>query len=48
MAARDEIMVRAIVNADKLFVRAEPSTEAQAMGSVLKNERYVVREEKDG
>ena len=48
MAARDEIMVRAIVNADKLFVRAEPSTESQAMGSVLQNERYVVREEKDG
>ena len=48
MAAREEIAVRAIVNADKLFVRSAPTTEAEALGSVLKNERYVVREEQDG
>ncbi len=47
-AARENIAVRAIVNADKLFVRSEPTTEAEAVGSVLQNERYVVLDEKDG
>ena len=48
IAAREEIRDRAEVTAEKLFVRAAPSTDAEILGSVLKNERYVVFEEKDG
>lgn len=46
--ARENIKLRATVNADKLFIREEASTEARPVGTALQNERYVVEEQRDG
>lgn len=46
--AREQVTERAIVNADKLYIRAEPSTEAEAVGTALQNERYAVQEKQEG
>ena len=46
--AREEIALRAIVLADRLIVRKEPTTESEALGVAIQNERYLVREEQDG
>ena len=46
--AKEEIALRAIVLADRLIIRKEPTTEADALGVAIQNERYLVREEQDG
>ena len=46
--APEYVKKRAIVNADRLYVRSEPSQGGEILGAVLKNERYEVREERDG
>lgn len=46
--AKNEIKERAIIEADRLRVRAAPSTEADTVFTALKNERYVVEDDKDG
>ena len=46
--AAGDVKERAIVEADKLNVRSEPSQEAEIVGQVLKNERYEIRGEEEG
>lgn len=46
--AEEFVAERAIVQADKLNVRAEANQEAEIVGQVLKNERYLVRGREDG
>ena len=46
--AKEEIALRAIVLADRLIIRKEPTTESDALGVAIQNERYLVREEQDG
>lgn len=46
--ARELVAPRAVVTADALNIRKEPSTDAEVVGQALKNERYVVEEEQDG
>lgn len=46
--AAEDVKERAIVEADKLNVRSEPSQEAEIVGQVLKNERYEIRGEEEG
>ncbi|MDO5415673.1 MAG: SH3 domain-containing protein [Lachnospiraceae bacterium] len=47
-AARPFVVKRAIILADKLNIRPEPTTEAASVGQVLQNERYEVLGEADG
>ncbi|MEF9939842.1 MAG: SH3 domain-containing protein [Clostridium sp.] len=46
--AEELVSLRAIISADALNIRKEPSTEAEVVGQALKNERYEVEEETDG
>lgn len=46
--AMDLVKKRAIITADALNIRKEPSTDADTVDQALKNERYVVEGEKDG
>ncbi len=46
--AREQVTERAIINADKLYIRSEPSTDAEVVGTTLQNERYAVQERRDG
>ncbi len=47
--ARELVNRRAIITADSLNIRKEPSTEAEVVGQALQNERYLVEgEEQDG
>jgi len=46
--ASELVALRAIITADSLNIRKEPSTEADVVGQALQNERYVVEEEADG
>ena len=43
--AKELVALRAVVTADSLNIRKEPSTEAEVVGQALKNERYVVEED---
>ena len=43
--AEELVALRAIVTADSLNIRKEPSTEAEVVGQALKNERYLVEED---
>ena len=47
-AAKPLVKLYAIVNADKLNVRQDPSAESPAVGYVVQNERYPVISETDG
>ncbi|MEG1576371.1 MAG: SH3 domain-containing protein, partial [Clostridium sp.] len=42
--AEELVSLRAIISADALNIRKEPSTEAEVVGQALKNERYEVEE----
>lgn len=46
--AREEIALRALITADALNIRKEPSQEADVVGQALKNERYLVENEENG
>lgn len=46
--AAELVAPRAIVTAEALNIRTEPSTDAEVVGQALKNERYEVEEETDG
>lgn len=46
--AEEFVAERAIVQADKLNVRAQASQDAEIVGQVLKNERYLVRGREEG
>lgn len=46
--AEEFVAERAIVQADKLNVRADASPDAEIVGQVLKNERYLVRGREEG
>lgn len=46
--AKELVARRAIISVDALNVRTEPSTDAEVVEQVLRNERYVVEEEADG
>lgn len=46
--ARELIAPFAIISADALNIRKEPSTDADVVGQALKDERYAVEEETDG
>lgn len=46
--ARDQVIDRAVVTADNLNIRKEPSTSADVVGQVLKNERYEIVGTTDG
>lgn len=46
--AEELVALRAVITVDALNIRKEPSTDAEVVGQALKNERYVVEEEKDG
>lgn len=48
LKALELVAERAIISADALNIRVEPTTEADTVGQALKNERYVVEEEVDG
>ena len=45
--ARQEVKERAVVGTEKLNVRSTPGTDGELVGTVLKNERYVVQETQD-
>lgn len=47
-AAAENVKERAVVQADKLNVRAEPSQDGEIVGQVLKDERYTVKSVQDG
>lgn len=46
--AEELVALRAVVMATALNIRKEPSLEAETVGQVLKNERYMIEEELDG
>ena len=47
-AALEEVEYRAIVTADKLNVRTEPREDAEVVGQIVQNERYVIEGEENG
>lgn len=46
--ARQEVKERAIIQADKLYIRSEPTVESEAVFTALKNERYEVEGQQAG
>jgi len=46
--ARAQVLPRAFVNTEKLNIRNNPDTNADVVGSALKNERYLVFEDRNG
>lgn len=46
--AAENVAERAVINTDKLNVRADASQDAEIVGQVLKDERYLIKGEKDG
>lgn len=46
--AREHVKLRAVVQADKLYIRSGPSTDAEAVYAAFRDERYEVEGEQDG
>lgn len=46
--AAENVAERAVIQADKLNVRAEASQDGEIVGQVLKDERYIVKADEDG
>lgn len=46
--AMEEAALRAMITADSLNIRKEPSTSAEVVGQALKNERYLVESQENG
>lgn len=47
-AAKENVAERAVITADKLNIRADASQDAEVVGQVLKDERYLVKSVSDG